>query len=44
MIAFFYYKRRLNDVWSNYELIGNSSPINPLTEKLVQKCNENKRL
>ncbi len=40
MIAFFITKRRLNDAWSNYELIGNSSPINPLTEKLVQKCNE----
>lgn len=40
MIAFFITKTRLNDAWSNYELIGNSSPINPLTEKLVQKCNE----
>lgn len=40
MIAFFITKTRLNDAWSNYELIGNSSPINPLTEKLVNKCNE----
>ena len=40
MIAFFITKTRLNDAWSNYELIGNSSPINPLTEKLVHKCNE----
>ena len=40
MIAFFITKTRLNDAWSNYELIGNSSPINLLTEKLVHKCNE----
>ncbi len=40
MIAFFITKTRLNDAWSNYELIGNSSPINLLTEKLVNKCND----
>ena len=28
----------------NYELIGNSSPINPLTEKLVENVMKNKKL
>ncbi|RBQ32319.1 ferrochelatase [Arcobacter sp. FW59] len=32
--------KRLDSAWENYEKIGNSSPINPLTEKLVEKCNE----
>ena len=40
IIAFMITKRRLDDAWKNYELIGNSSPINPLSEKLVEKCNE----
>ena len=40
IIAFLIVNRRLNEAWKNYELIGNSSPINPLTEKLVEKCNE----
>lgn len=40
MIAFFIVTKRLNSVWKNYEEIGNASPINPLTEKLVEKCNE----
>ncbi len=40
MIAFFIVTRRLDSAWENYEHIGNASPINPLTEKLVSKCNE----
>ena len=40
MIAFFIVKKRLDSAWENYEQIGNASPINPLTEKLVEKCNE----
>ena len=40
MIAFFITTTRLNSAWKNYEEIGNASPINPLTEKLVEKCNE----
>ncbi|OCL82994.1 ferrochelatase [Arcobacter porcinus] len=40
LIAFIITKRRLNEAWKNYELIGNKSPINPLTEKLVDRCNE----
>lgn len=40
IIAFLIVNRRLNEAWKNYELIGNCSPINPLTEKLVEKCNE----
>ena len=39
IVAFFITNRRVDDAWKNYELIGNSSPINPLTEKLVEKCN-----
>lgn len=39
MIAFGITRRRLNEAWKNYEHIGNASPINPLTEKLVEKCN-----
>ncbi|AXX94371.1 ferrochelatase [Arcobacter ellisii] len=40
MIAYFIVTKRLDSAWENYEHIGNSSPINPLTEKLVEKCNE----
>ncbi|RXI27593.1 ferrochelatase [Aliarcobacter trophiarum] len=40
IIAFMITKRRLDDAWKNYELIGNCSPINPLSEKLVEKCNQ----
>ncbi|QKF66343.1 ferrochelatase [Arcobacter venerupis] len=40
MIAFFITTSRLDSAWKNYEHIGNASPINPLTEKLVNKCNE----
>src|SRR5574344_1449814 len=40
MIAFFIVTKRLNSARKNYEEIGNASPINPLTEKLVEKCNE----
>ena len=40
IIAFLIVNRRLNEAWKNYELIGNCSPINPLTEKLGEKCNE----
>ena len=40
MIAYFIVTKRLDSAWENYEHIGNASPINPLTEKLVEKCNE----
>ena len=40
MIAFFITTSRLNSAWKNYEEIGNESPINKLTEKLVKKANE----
>ncbi len=40
MIAFFIVKSRLDSAWKNYELIGNESPINKLTEKLVDNVNE----
>ena len=40
MIAFFITTSRLDSAWKNYEEIGNESPINKLTEKLVQKANE----
>ncbi len=40
MIAFFITTSRLDSAWKNYEEIGNESPINKLTEKLVDKCNE----
>ena len=40
MIAFFITTSRLDSAWKNYEYIGNESPINKLTEKLVEKCNE----
>ncbi|UTJ07176.1 ferrochelatase [Arcobacter roscoffensis] len=41
MIAFFITTSRLNSAWKNYEEIGGFSPLNPLTEKLVDKVNEN---
>lgn len=40
MIAYFIVTKRLDSAWKNYEHIGNASPINLLTEKLVAKCNE----
>lgn len=40
MIAYFIVTKRLDSAWENYEHIGNESPINKLTEKLVEKCNE----
>ncbi len=40
IIANFIVKKRLDEAWENYKKIGNSSPINPLTDKLVNKCNE----
>jgi len=41
MVAYFIVNSRLDEAWENYEEIGNASPINPLTEKLVNKANEN---
>ncbi|WP_072682577.1 ferrochelatase [Arcobacter sp. LA11] len=32
---------RLDSAWKNYEEIGNQSPINPLTEQLVSKVEDN---
>jgi len=40
IIAKFIVSSRLNSAWKNYEEIGNQSPINPLTEKLVDRLNE----
>lgn len=40
MIAFLITVKRIDEAWKNYEHIGNSSPINPLTNSLVKKCNE----
>ena len=40
LIATFIVTSRLDSAWKNYEKIGNESPINKLTEKLVQKANE----
>lgn len=40
MIAYFIVKTRLNEAWEGYEEIGGKSPINEITEKLVDKCNE----
>ena len=40
LIAHFITTKRLDEAWKNYEHIGNQSPINPLTEKLIAKCNE----
>ena len=39
MIAFFIVNSRLDSAWKNYEEIGNESPINKLTQKLVEKVN-----
>lgn len=40
IMAYFIVKSRLNEAWENYEEIGGESPINPITESLVNKCNE----
>jgi protoporphyrin/coproporphyrin ferrochelatase len=39
LIAKFIVSSRLDSAWENYEQIGNCSPINPLSEKLVSKLN-----
>ena len=41
LIAKFIVSSRLDSAWKNYEEIGNESPINPLTEKLVSKLDDN---
>lgn len=40
MLASLIIMSRKNAAWKNYELIGGSSPINPLTESLVEKLND----
>jgi len=40
IVASIIVNKRLEIAWENYEQIGNSSPINLYTEKLVKKCNE----
>ncbi|MCT7649553.1 ferrochelatase [Aliarcobacter butzleri] len=40
MVASFITNSRLESAWKNYEKIGNHSPINPLTEQLVNKCSD----
>lgn len=40
VVASMIVSKRLDSAWKNYEKIGDSSPINPLTEQLVKKCNE----
>ncbi|RXK01813.1 ferrochelatase [Halarcobacter ebronensis] len=40
LIAKFIVKSRKDSAWENYEKIGNRSPINPLTEKLVHRLND----
>ena len=40
MIASLIVMSRKNSAWENYELIGGHSPINPLTEQLVEKLND----
>ena len=40
VIATFIVSSRIDSAWQNYEKIGNESPINKLTEKLIQKANE----
>ncbi|WP_418180229.1 ferrochelatase [Aliarcobacter lanthieri] len=40
VVASMIVSKRLDSAWKNYEKIGNSSPINPLTEQLVKKCNQ----
>lgn len=37
LLAKFIVKMRKDSAWKNYELIGNESPINPLTLKLISK-------
>lgn len=39
LLASFIVKMRTDKAWENYKLIGDQSPINPLTEKLVSKLN-----
>lgn len=39
MIAALIVMSRKNSAWENYEAIGGESPINPLTQKLVDKLN-----
>lgn len=41
IIAKFIVTSRLNSAWQNYEEIGGESPLNPLTEKLVEKLQKN---
>lgn len=40
MIAFFITTSRLNEAWKNYEEIGGFSPINKITENLIDKLND----
>lgn len=40
MIASLIVMSRKNSAWENYEAIGGASPINPLTEQLVEKLNQ----
>lgn len=40
MVASFITNSRLENAWKNYEKIGSYSPINPLTEQLINKCND----
>jgi len=40
IVASIIVNKRLEIAWENYKQIGNSSPINLYTEKLVKKCNE----
>ncbi len=40
LIAKFIVKSRKDSAWKNYEAIGGRSPINPLTEKLLSKLND----
>ncbi len=40
MIAFFITTSRLNEAWQNYEEIGGFSPINKITENLIDKLND----
>ncbi|WP_323590967.1 ferrochelatase [Aliarcobacter butzleri] len=40
MVASFITNSRLENAWKNYEKIGSHSPINPLTEQLINKCND----
>lgn len=40
VIAFFITTSRLNEAWKNYEEIGGFSPINKITENLIDKLND----